>query len=452
MTDKQRRVLMMGAGGREFHNFNTVFRHDDSARVVAFTAAQIPGIEDRLYPPSLAGPLYPEGIPIVGEEELTDLIVREHVDEAILAYSDLSHVEVMHKASAVLATGADFRLLGPRATMLPSAKPVVAICAVRTGCGKSQTTRRVGQILLQAGLRVALVRHPMPYGDLEAMKVQRFASVADIDASHPSLEEREEYEAPVHMGMVMYAGVDYEQILRQAEAESDVVVWDGGNNDFPFFVPDLMITVVDPLRPGHELAYYPGETCLLMADVVVVNKIDSAALGDVARVVSNVQAVNPRARVVRAASPVTLEAGPALTGKRVLVIEDGPTITHGGMPFGAGTVAAQHDGATDIVDPRPYAVGSIAGTYARYPGIGAVLPAMGYGDEQLAELGATVRQAPCDVVVIGTPMDLARLVDLGHPSRRVSYELREIGSPTLKDVLDPLANRWESAMRPTGLA
>ena len=445
MAYSKRRVIIAGAGGRDFHNFNTVFRHDDSTEVVAFTAAQIPGIEDRSYPASLAGPLYPEGIPIVAEEELAGLIVRESIDEIVLAYSDLSHVEVMHKASAILAAGADFRLLGPRATMLRSVKPVVAICAVRTGCGKSQTTRRVGRILLDTGLRVALVRHPMPYGDLEAMRVQRFASVADIDASHPSLEEREEYEEPVRMGMVMYAGVDYEQILRRAEAECDVVIWDGGNNDFPFFVPDLQITVVDPLRPGHELAYYPGETCLLRADVVVVNKIDSAAPADLAQVISNVQAVNPSAQIVRAASPVTLGQGPPLSGKRVLVIEDGPTITHGGMPFGAGTVAARRKGASEIVDPRPYAVGSIAGIYARYPGIGAVLPAMGYGDEQLAELGATVRRAPCDVVVIGTPMDLARLVDLGHPSRRVSYQLSEIGSPTLKDALDPFAQRWAPA-------
>ena len=445
MAYSKRRVIIAGAGGRDFHNFNTVFRHDDSTEVVAFTAAQIPGIEDRSYPASLAGPLYPEGIPIVAEEELAGLIVRESIDEIVLAYSDLSHVEVMHKASAILAAGADFRLLGPRATMLRSVKPVVAICAVRTGCGKSQTTRRVGRILLDTGLRVALVRHPMPYGDLEAMRVQRFASVADIDASHPSLEEREEYEEPVRMGMVMYAGVDYEQILRRAEAECDVVIWDGGNNDFPFFVPDLQITVVDPLRPGHELAYYPGETCLLRADVVVVNKIDSAAPADLAQVISNVQAVNPSAQIVRAASPVTLGQGPPLSGKRVLVIEDGPTITHGGMPFGAGTVAARRKGASEIVDPRPYAVGSIAGIYARYPDIGAVLPAMGYGDEQLAELGATVRRAPCDVVVIGTPMDLARLVDLGHPSRRVSYQLSEIGSPTLKDVLDPFAQRWAPA-------
>ena len=452
MMDRQRRIVILGAGGRDFHNFNTVFRHDESVEVVAFTAAQIPGIEDRSYPASLAGPLYPSGIPIVAENELANLIVREEVDEVILAYSDLSHVDVMHKASAVLAAGTDFRLLGPGATMLPSTRPVVAVCAVRTGCGKSQTTRRVGQILLEAGLRVALVRHPMAYGDLEAMRVQRFASVSDIDASHPSLEEREEYETPVRMGMVMYAGVDYEQILRRAETECDVVIWDGGNNDYPFFVPDVQITVVDPLRPGHELAYYPGETCLLRADVVVVNKVDSAAPDDLARVLANVQTVNPHAQVVRAASPVTLEAGPQLAGKRVLVIEDGPTVTHGGMPFGAGTVAARKEGAAEIVDPRPYAVGSIAGTYARYPGIGAVLPAMGYGDQQLAELGATVRQTDCDVVVVGTPIDLARLVDLGRPSRRVFYELSEIGSPTLSDVLEPLVQRLELASRPSSTA
>jgi len=427
MADKKRRVVIAGAGGRDFHNFNTVFRHDESTEVVAFTAAQIPGIEDRSYPPSLAGPLYPNGIPIVAEEELAELIAREHIDEVILAYSDLPHVEVMHKASAILAAGADFRLLGPDATMLRSVKPVVAICAVRTGCGKSQTTRASRQILLQAGLRVALVRHPMPYGDLEAMRVQRFASVAEIDASHPSLEEREEYEEAGPHGHGMYAGVDYEQILRQAEAECDVVIWDGGNNDFPFFVPDLQITVVDPLRPGHELTITPARHAT-EGRRLVVNKIDSAAPADIAQVLANVKTFNPRARIVEAASPVTLGEGPSLSGKRVLVIEDGPTITHGGMPFGAGTVAADMEGAAEIIDPRPYAVGSIAATYARYPGIGAVLPAMGYGDEQLAELGATVRQAAVDVVVIGTPMDLARLVDLGHPSRRVSYELREVGS------------------------
>jgi predicted GTPase len=439
-----RRVLILGAGGRDFHDFNTVFRDDPLTRVVAFTAAQIPGIDDRRYPASLAGPLYPEGIPIVAEAELTALVARESIDEVILAYSDLAYVDVMHKASIVLAAGADFRLLGPHQTMLKSTKPVVAVCAVRTGCGKSQTTRRVGQILLDAGLKVALVRHPMPYGDLEAMRVQRFASVEEIDASHPSLEEREEYEEPVRMGMVMYAGVDYEQILRQAEKEADVVVWDGGNNDFPFYVPDVLITVVDPLRPGHELGYYPGETTLRMADVVVVNKMDSASPADVETVIANVSFANPGATIVRAASPVTLEAGPPIAAKRVLVIEDGPTTTHGGMPFGAGTFAARLNGAAELIDPRPYAVGSIAETYRKYPGIGAVLPAMGYGDEQLAELGATARATDCDVVVIGTPMDLARLVDLGHPSVRVHYELNEIGTPTVADVLAPHIARWSA--------
>jgi predicted GTPase len=440
-----RKIVIMGAGGRDFHNFNTAFRGDDASRVVAFTAAQIPGIENRTYPPSLAGPLYPAGIPIVAEEGLVPLIRREHVDEVVLAYSDLSHLDVMHKASTVLAAGADFRLLGPDATMLHSTKPVIAICAVRTGSGKSQTTRRVGQILLQAGLKVALVRHPMPYGDLERMRVQRFATLADIDASDPTVEEREEYEAPVRQGMVMYAGVDYQDILNQAEQEADVVVWDGGNNDFPFYRPELLITVADPLRPGHELAYHPGETNVRMADVVVVNKTDSAEPGDVAKVISNVHAVNPRAVIINATSPTTLEPGPSLAGKRVLVIDDGPTITHGGMPFGAGTVAARKAGAAEIVDPRPYAVGSIASTYATYPDIGKVLPAMGYGETQLRELGETIRAADCDVVIIGTPMDLGRLIDLGHPSRRVSYELKESGTPTLAGVLAPHLDRWRQA-------
>jgi predicted GTPase len=438
----------MGAGGRDFHDFNTVFRGDESTQVVAFTAAQIPGIEDRMYPASLAGALYPNGIPIVAEERLADLIAAEAIDEVVLAYSDLSHAEVMHKASLVLACGADFRLIGPKATMLRSSKPVVAVCAVRTGCGKSQTTRRVGQILLDAGLRVALVRHPMPYGELERMRVQRFATLADIDASHPTVEEREEYEAPVRMGMVMYAGVDYHDILRQAEQEADIVIWDGGNNDFPFYAPDLMITVVDPLRPGHELGYHPGETNLRMADVVVVNKVDSADPRSVEQVVANVTSANPRAALVMAASPVTLEPGPLLAGQRVLVVEDGPTITHGGMPFGAGTVAARQAGVTQFVDPRPYAVGSIAQTYAKYPAIGAVLPAMGYGDRQLGELAATIRAADCDAVVVGTPMDLGRLVDLGHPVRRVTYALQEIGEPTLAELIVPHVAKWGKPARP----
>ncbi len=437
-----RTIVIMGAGGRDFHNFNTVYRDDIDTRVVAFTAAQIPGIDNRVYPPSLTGAGYPHGIPIVGEEQLPDLIRREAVDEVVLSYSDLSHEEVMHKASMVLSLGANFSLLGPHATMLRSVKPVVAVCAVRTGCGKSQTTRRIVQILLDAGLRVALVRHPMPYGDLDRMRVQRFASLADIDASAPTIEEREEYEAPVRMGMVMYAGVDYEGILRQAEQEADVIVWDGGNNDFPFFAPDVLVTVVDPLRPGHELAYHPGETNLRMADIVVVNKIDAAEPRAVDQVIGNVRAVNPHATVVRAASPVTLEDGPSLQGKRVLVIDDGPTITHGGMPFGAGTVAARRAAVAEIVDPRRYAVGSIAQTYAKYPNIGAVLPAMGYGDEQLRELGETIRATECDAVIVGTPIDLSRLVDMGHPTRRATYELRELDTPSLSTLLAPHIQKW----------
>ncbi len=410
----------MGAGGRDFHNFNAAFREDPEVRVVAFTEAKIPGIDDRTYPASLAGTGYPDGIPIRPEEELAALVREHDVDEVVLAYSDLSHEEVMHKASIALAAGADFTLMGPKATMLESEKPVVAVCAARTGCGKSQTSRRVGQLLIDAGLSVALVRHPMPYGDLEAMRVQRFATLEEIDASNPTIEEREEYEAPVELGMVMYAGVDYGEILAAAQAEADVVVWDGGNNDFPFFRPDLLVTVVDPLRPGHELLYHPGEVNVRMADVVVVNKVASAEEAAVEEVVRNVRAVNPRATVVLAESPVTLEDGPSLEGKRVLVVEDGPTITHGGMPYGAGTVAAHHAGTTDLVDPRPYAVGSIAATFERYPDIGTVLPAMGYGEEQLAELEATINATPCDVVITGTPMDLTRLIDIRHPVRHAT--------------------------------
>jgi predicted GTPase len=433
-----RRVIVMGAGGRDFHDFNLVFRDDPETRVVAFTAAQIPGIADRRYPPSLAGPLYPEGIPIHDEQELTSLIGREHVDEVVLSYSDLSHLDVMHKASTVLAAGADFRLLGPERTMLESSRPVVAVCAVRTGSGKSQTSRRVGRILGDSGLDVVLVRHPMPYGDLERMRVQRFASLADIDAAHPTIEEREEYEASVAAGMVVYAGVDYAEILVRAQEEADLIVWDGGNNDLPFFRPDLLIVVVDPLRAGHELTYHPGEANLRMADVVVVNKIDSADPASVERVLSDVGSINPDATVVRANSPVTLEHGPSLVGAAVLVVEDGPTVTHGGMPFGAGMVAAQRGGAGALVDPRPYAVGSIADTYERYPHIGSVLPAMGYSDEQLHDLEQTINATDCDVVVSATPVDLTRLVDSRHPVRHATYELEEIGKPTLADVLAPI--------------
>jgi predicted GTPase len=431
-----RRIVIMGAGGRDFHDFNTVFRQDSESRVVAFTATQIPGIADRKYPPALAGPLYPDGIPIVDETRLPELIREEDVDEVVFAYSDLSHEEVMHKGSWVMSLGADFRLLGPAGTMLESSKPVVAVCAARTGAGKSQTSRRIGALLRDAGLDVSLIRHPMPYGDLERMKVQRFASLADIDASHPTVEEREEYEAPVREGLIMWAGVDYAEILRRAEIESDVIVWDGGNNDFPFIRPDLMITVVDPLRPGHELTYHPGEINLRMADVVVVNKVDSASPLDVRKVLANIDWVNPDATIVQTKSPVTLEPGPEVAGKRVLVVEDGPTLTHGGMPYGAGTVAARHAGAATIVDPRPYAVGSLVDTLARYPGLGPVLPAMGYGDTQLDELEETIRAVPCDVVVVGTPIDLGRLIDPGHPIRRAVYRSEDVGDPTLDHVME----------------
>jgi len=433
-----RNVLIMGAGGRDFHDFNVLFRDDPETHVVAFTAAQIPGIAERVYPASLAGSRYPQGIPIRPEEELTDLVREHDVDEVILAYSDLEHATVMHKASIVLAAGADFRLLGPHSTMLRAAKPVVAVCAVRTGCGKSQTSRRIGRVLLDAGLRVALVRHPMPYGDLEAMRVQRFATLEEIDGAHPTVEEREEYEEPVRLGMVMYAGVDYEAILRQAEQEADVIVWDGGNNDFPFYKPDLLVVVADPLRPGHELRYHPGETNLRMADVVVLNKVDSAAADDVEAVLESVQAVNPLATVIFANSPPVLDPGPDLAGRTVLVVDDGPTLTHGEMPFGAGLVAARRAGAGRIADPRPYAVGSLHEVFAKWPQLTNVLPAMGYSADQLRELEETINAVDCDVVVTGTPIDLGRLIDSRHPIRHVRYELEEVGSPTIADVLAPV--------------
>jgi predicted GTPase len=433
-----RNIVIMGAAGRDFHDFNVVFRDDPNTRVMAFTAAQIPGIEDRVYPPSLAGPRYPQGIPIRPEGKLTQIIQEAGVEDVILAYSDLAHEDVMHKASIVLAAGANFRLLGPRATMLRSLRPVIAVGAVRTGSGKSQTSRAIAKILIDSGLRVTLVRHPMPYGDLAAMRVQRFATLADIDAVHPTLEEREEYEAPVRLGMVVFAGVDYAAILAEAEREADVIVWDGGNNDFPFFKPNLFIVVTDPLRAGHELAYYPGETCLRMADVVVVNKIDSAKPEAITRVLANIADVNPKAPVIRAESPVTLDPGAELKGKRILAVEDGPTVTHGGMPFGAATVAARNAGAASLVDPRPFAVGSIVETFARYPHVGAALPAMGYSEAQLSELAATIDRAPCDVVVTGTPIDLRHLISTRHPIRHARYELREVGQPTLRDVIEPV--------------
>jgi predicted GTPase len=442
-----RKIVIMGAGGRDFHNFNVVFRDDIDTTVVAFTAAQIPGIADRTYPASLAGPRYADGIPIVAEERLSEVVARYGVDEVVFAYSDVSHTEVMHRASVALAAGADFTLLGPKATMVRSARPVVAVCATRTGAGKSQTSRRVGRLLMDAGYQVALVRHPMPYGDLEAMRVQRFASLADIDAAHPTIEEREEYEEPVRQGMVMYAGVDYEAILRRAEAEADVVIWDGGNNDFAFIAPDLLITVTDPMRPGHEVSYHPGEVNLRMADVIVVNKVDSAPPPAVAAVVAVVSETNPAATIVKAASPVTLEPGPPLTGQRVLGVEDGPTLTHGGMPLGAGTIAARQAGARELIDPRPYAVGSVAETLDRYPHIGALLPAMGYGKAQMEELEATIAATPCDVVVTGTPIDLRNVLDVAVPLRHATYEFRDAGSPTLADALQPLLDNLAATRR-----
>jgi predicted GTPase len=433
-----RSVIIVGAGGRDFHNFNVAFRDREDVRVVAFTAAQIPGIEDRVYPPVLAGRLYPDGIPVRPEPELTSLIEREQVDEVVFAYSDVSHEEVMHVASMAAAAGADFRLLGPRATMLESTKPVVAVCAVRTGCGKSQTSRAIGQVLLDAGLKVALVRHPMPYHDLEEMAVQRFATLEEIDASNPTIEEREEYERPVEMGMVMYAGVDYAAILARAQEEADVVVWDGGNNDFPFYAPDLLVVVADPLRADHPLHFHPGETNLRMADVVVLNKVDSATEEQVAAAMEVIEELAPGAAVVQAASPVTLEDGPTIEGARALVIDDGPTITHGGMAFGAGTVAARQAGAAELVDPRPYAAGTLAQTLERFPHITQVLPAMGYSDEQLADLQESIDATPCDVVIAGTPVRLDRLITSRHPIRHATYALEEVAGPSLASLLEPV--------------
>ena len=431
------RTIIAGAAGRDFHDFNTVFRTDESHQVVAFTATQIPNIEGRLYPPALSGALYPKGIPIHPESELTDLIRDHEVDEVVFSYSDVSHEYVMHLASKVLAAGAGFRLLAPRATMLKSSKPIISVCAVRTGSGKSQTSRRVLDILKnELGYkRVVAVRHPMPYGDLAAQAVQRFATHADMDDAHCTIEEREEYEPYVERGAVIFAGVDYEAILRKAEEEADVIIWDGGNNDLPFYRPDLHIVVVDPHRPGHELRYHPGEANLRMADVVVINKIDTADSTSINTVLNNVRAVNPSASVVRGASPLSVEDPESIRGKRVLVIEDGPTLTHGEMAYGAGVVAAQQFGAAEIIDPRPFAVRTIADTYRKYPTTGAILPAMGYGREQIADLEETINRTPVDMVIIATPIDLGRLVDIDKPNQRVGYELQEIGRPTLTDLL-----------------
>ncbi len=435
-----RRVILMGAGGRDFHDFNVVFRDNPEVEVIAFTATQIPGIEGRTYPPSLAGPRYPRGIPILAEEELPRLIAEGRVDEVVFAYSDVSYTEVMRRAAISAAAGADFTLLGPRSTMLESKKPVIAVCAVRTGAGKSQTSREIGRILLEAGLQVALLRHPMPYHDLDRIAVQRFASLADIDQSDPTVEEREEYERPVEMGIVVYAGVDYREILARAEREAEVIIWDGGNNDLPFIRPDLLLVVADPLRAGDELNYHPGEVNLRMADVVIVNKVDSATGDQVRRVLDDIALANPDAAVIEAASPVSLAEGPSLAGKTVLVVEDGPSITHGGMSFGAGTVAARQAGVGTQIDPRPFAVGSIAETYRRFPHIGPVLPAMGYSHEQLRELEQTINATDCDAVIGGTPIDLARVIASDHPIRRASYEFEQRSGPSLMEVLSSVVD------------
>jgi predicted GTPase len=430
------RILIMGAAGRDFHNFNTVFRDNRAYEVVAFTATQIPNIEGRMYPPELAGSLYPQGIPIHPEDELVNLVQQHAIEQVIFAYSDVSHEYVMHKASQVLAAGADFRLMGTRETMLASTKPVVAVCAVRTGSGKSQTTRYVCDVLQRLGHKVVAVRHPMPYGNLVAQRVQRFADYGDLDRYDCTIEEREEYEPHIDRGVVVYAGVDYEAILRQAEQEADVVVWDGGNNDLPFFKPDLHITVADPHRAGHELTYYPGESNLRAADLVVLNKVDTADLANIAQVRTNVWSVNPDATIVEAASPIFVEDPDAIRGKRVLVIEDGPTLTHGDMAYGAGVVAARRFGAAEIIDPRPYAVRSIAMTFEKYPKTGPVLPAMGYGEDQIRDLQETINATPCDLVIVGTPIDLRRVVKMRHPADRVRYELQVIGQPTLQGILE----------------
>ena len=430
-----KKILIMGAAGRDFHNFNTYFRDNPEYKVVAFTATQIPDIEGRKYPAALAGKLYPRGIPIYAESELDALIAKYKVDDVHFAYSDVAHEYVMNKASQVMAAGANFVLLGPRDTMVKSKRPVVSVCAVRTGSGKSQTSRKVATILKEKGRKVVVIRHPMPYGDLVKQKVQRFATYADLDKHECTIEEREEYEPHIDRGIIVYAGVDYEAILRQAEKEADVILWDGGNNDFSFYKSDLEIVVADPHRAGHELRYHPGETNFRRAQVIVINKMDTATKEGIDLVLADIKKVNPKAVIIRANSPTIVTDGGRITGKRVLVIEDGPTLTHGGMRYGAGIVAAQKYGAAEIIDPRLYAVGSIKKTFEKYNHLDKVLPAMGYGDKQCSDLAATIEKIPCDLVVSATPIDITRVIKVSKPILRVGYELEEIGSPALKDVL-----------------
>jgi len=433
------KVIIMGAAGRDFHNFNVHFRQNPAYEVVAFTAAQIPGIEGKIYPPHLSGPLYPGGIPIHAEEELADLIEERGVDLVVFAYSDLPHLDVMHKASAVLACGAGFQLMGPRATQLNSRRQVISVCATRTGCGKSQTSRKVMALLKEWGHAVVAVRHAMPYGNLEKQAVQRFEKIEDLKAHDCTLEEMEEYEPYLEQGGVVYAGVDYQAILEEAEKEADLILWDGGNNDTPFFRSDLEIVVTDPHRAGHELSYFPGEVNLRRAQVIIINKVDTADYDGIRRVRENIQAINPRATVIEAASPLFVAGAERIRGQRVLVIEDGPTLTHGDMRYGAGVIAAQRFGAREIVDPRPWLKGSLKDTFKKYPSIGPLLPAMGYGERQIRDLKETIAATECDLVLVATPVDLGRVLKLDKPALRVRYELQEIGQPNLETVLAPFA-------------
>ncbi len=440
----KRNVIIIGAAGRDFHNFNTYFRGNEDFNVVAFTAAQIPDIDGRKYPAQLAGDLYPDGIPIFAEEDLPRLIKELKADDCVFSYSDVTYQKVMSMSAIVNAAGANFMLLGPRDTMVKSTKPVIAVGAIRTGCGKSQTSRRVIEILMEQGLKVVAIRHPMPYGDLVEQKVQRFATVEDLAKHKCTVEEMEEYEPHVVRGNVIYAGVDYEAILRAAEQDPDgcdVVIWDGGNNDFPFYVPDLNITVVDPHRAGHELTYYPGEVTLRLADAVVINKMDTACSDGIQEVRNNIAKVNPNAIVIDGASPITVDDPSMIRGKKVLVVEDGPTLTHGEMKIGAGTVAARKFGAAELVDPRPYTVGKLSETFNIYPNIGTLLPAMGYGEEQLKDLETTINNVECDAVVIGTPIDLNRIIKINKPNTRVYYDLQEIGYPDLTGLLDDFVKK-----------
>ena len=431
-----RRAVIMGAAGRDFHDFLVALKDDPTVEIVAFTATQIPGIDGRLFPVELAGPRYPQGIPIVDESDLPQLVRDNEIDEVIFAYSDVAHADMMHKASLVLSLGPDFRLIGPDATLVPSTKPVISVCAVRTGVGKSGISRRIFERLRDKGLKAVDIRHPMPYRDLNAMRVERYASVADLDALGVTVEEREEYEHLVEVGAIVFAGVDYEAILREAEKEADVIVWDGGNNDWPFYESDLEIVALDPHRPGHERAYYPGEVNFLRADVLVINKVNTAEQSAVDDLIAAAADYNPDAKLVLTASEITAADPGALAGKRVLAVEDGPTVTHGGMRYGAAALAARAAGATELVDARPFAVGSLADTYAKYPHMDAVLPAMGYSAEQLADLAATIDATPCDVVAIGTPIDLGRLIEIRHPSVRVTYRVADVSEPTLDSVID----------------